>query len=92
MDHEGSGHTGLNDKAARIELEYGVFGPAGDRFDSPPGEAADQAASSNAAQHVIVAQGCPADAAADQRRPNVSNDGFDFGKLRQCWGPTRDAL
>jgi hypothetical protein len=39
-----------------------------------------------------VAQGGPADAAADQRRPDVSNDGFDFGKLGQCWGPTREAL
>jgi hypothetical protein len=82
MDHEGAGHTGLDHEAARVELEHGVFGSARDRFDGGSGEPADQAAPSDAAQHVIVAQGNPADAAANQARPDVSNDGFDFGKLR----------
>ena len=81
MDLQRARHSGLDDQARVVELEHGMLGAAKHPVDLRAGEPPDQPAAGHSTEDIIVAEGDPTDAAADERRAEVSNDGFDFRKL-----------
>ena len=84
MHHQRAGHAGLHHEPPLAEIEHGVLGAAEHVVHGRAGEPAHQTAAGDAAQHVVVAQGDPVEAAAEQGGADVADDGFDFGELGHC--------
>jgi hypothetical protein len=84
MNRERAGHPRLDDQPVGVELQDGVLGTPVHLAYGGAGQSTDEPASGNAPKNVIMAEGDPADGAADQCWSDVSNDGFDFGQFGHC--------
>ena len=93
VDLEGAGHAGLDYQAVRREggkaggwrfpgeVQDGVLGAARNRFDPGAGEGLEQATAGDAAEDVVVGEARGGDGAPLELRPDVPDDGLDFGEL-----------
>jgi hypothetical protein len=84
VNDQRSGHARLHHQAPLAEIEHGVLGAAEDVAHGRAVEPPHQAAARDAAQDVVVTQGDPVQAAAEQGGTDVADDGFDFGELGHC--------
>ena len=84
VDHQRSGHARLHHQASLAEIEHRMLGAAEHVAHGRALQAPQEAAAGDAAQDVVVTQGDPVEAAAEQGGTNVADDGFDFGELGHC--------
>jgi hypothetical protein len=81
MNHQRAGHPRLHHEAAGARRDDCMFGPPGDSVDLGALQARDEAAASDAAEHIVMGERGPQDAPPREAGLQVAHDRFDFGQL-----------